>query len=213
MPSMRSWLCAVSLACAACGGGETSGDGGGGGLGGGAAATATATAQLATSTAAGLSTCSELASPPTFAIGTGETCYEPLEDGDTVPRLSGPQGGFHIWASIACANCPPEVILTIGAKVEGETAWMSGPSTLVADIEAQQIAGLFLYLPGPPEVPSIPPEGTAVRVFADATDLAGGSLHAAERLVILGELQLWVPHCETDPMICGQPGGPPCCPR
>lgn len=36
----------------------------------------------------------------TFELGTGETGFEPLADGDALPIISGPQGGCHFWFSV-----------------------------------------------------------------------------------------------------------------
>ena len=38
--------------------------------------------------------------PPKIEIGTGETAFEPLEDGDTIYIVYGPQGGYHFNGSL-----------------------------------------------------------------------------------------------------------------
>jgi hypothetical protein len=38
--------------------------------------------------------------PPQIEIGTGETEFEPLEDGDTIYIVYGPQGGYHFNGSL-----------------------------------------------------------------------------------------------------------------
>ena len=41
---------------------------------------------------------------PAVYIGTGEEFFEPLSEGDQVPIIAGPQGGWHIWQSIETYN-------------------------------------------------------------------------------------------------------------
>jgi hypothetical protein len=38
--------------------------------------------------------------PPMVEIGTGETAFEPLEDGDSIYIVYGPQGGYHFNGSL-----------------------------------------------------------------------------------------------------------------
>lgn len=38
--------------------------------------------------------------PPSLALGTGQTHFEPLTDGDPLDMLRGPQGGFHVFGSL-----------------------------------------------------------------------------------------------------------------
>jgi hypothetical protein len=40
------------------------------------------------------------ASPPSIAVGTGETDFSALKDGDTVQIIEGPQCGHHIWIDV-----------------------------------------------------------------------------------------------------------------
>ncbi len=37
---------------------------------------------------------------PSVELGTGEVGFEPLNDGSTVPLVSGLQGGRHIWGAV-----------------------------------------------------------------------------------------------------------------
>ncbi len=44
------------------------------------------------------------AGPPVVQVGTGQTDYLPLTDGETVQAEQGPQGGHHIWIAVRQQN-------------------------------------------------------------------------------------------------------------
>ncbi len=45
--------------------------------------------------------CGAAERPPGIAceVGTGRFAFEPVRDGDDVPIIFGPQGGYHVWGS------------------------------------------------------------------------------------------------------------------
>lgn len=45
--------------------------------------------------------------PATITIGTGQDSFEALVDGDEVPVIQGPQGGFHIFGSFWATGIEP----------------------------------------------------------------------------------------------------------
>ncbi|NUP11855.1 MAG: hypothetical protein HOW73_37895 [Polyangiaceae bacterium] len=158
------------------------------------------------------SPCGEIANAPAFAIGTGEVCYEALEDGDVVPQMAGPQNGYHLWVALVCADCPRDIIVVTGAKREDADEWLSDTAERVVELKSMQVAGLFAGMPGTPTDPSsFVPEGTPVRLVAEARDLDGTILHSAEKSVVVGPVELWLNQCDPNPDTCGHPGGDPCC--
>jgi hypothetical protein len=158
------------------------------------------------------SPCGVLESPPAFAIGTGEICYEPLVDGQVVPHITGPQGGYHVWAAVVCPACPREVIVNVGAKLADTEEWVTQPGTRVIELKGGQAAGLIAYLTGDTADPmSHLPEGTRLHLVVELSTLEGAPLHAGEKLVELGEIEVWLNQCDPDPTTCGQPGGKKCC--
>jgi hypothetical protein len=179
-------LAALSLsACdgsvSAVGGGGEGGGAGEGGVGGGSA-------------------CTLPAAPPTFAIGTGELCFETIEPGAVVPVVSGPQGGYHVWLAIGCVDC--------GAQVEAEWEALD-PTTMELlpgafwSLEIVELAGswpsaagLIVSLPGVVWDPETPPpaKGTRVLLHVKTTSPA----HEATLEVELGDLVEWDP-CAEDP--------------
>jgi hypothetical protein len=42
-------------------------------------------------------------------VGTGELAYEPLNAGDVVTTVHGPQGGWHIWTAVDVSFSEPQV--------------------------------------------------------------------------------------------------------
>lgn len=141
-----------------------------------------------------VSPCGETPNAPAFEIGTGETCFKPLEPDEVVPRVGGPQGGFHVWGAFLCADCPHKAIVDIGLKVEGSEELVNEESERVVEIDSDQVAGLIALLPGTTENPSSSlPEGTHVRIVISLRSLDGEPLHEGETTVILGDLELWKP--------------------
>mgnify|MGYP000916825285 CR=1 FL=1 len=158
------------------------------------------------------SPCGEIPSPPEFAVGTGEVCYEPVRNGQVVPHITGPQGGYHVWVSVVCPACPREVVVTVGARHASSGELVAEASTRVIELKSGQAAGLIASLVGSTDDPSSHlPKGTMLRVFAELATLGGEPLHAGEKLVELGELEIWLNLCDPDPATCGQPGGKKCC--
>lgn len=181
------WLFVV-VASAGCGGGETQIDAGGGGAGG------QPSAGGSTEGGSPPSPCGETPNAPEFEIGTGETCFEPLPQAAVVPRVGGPQGGFHVWGAFLCASCPAKVVVKVGLKVAGSEEWAGEPSERVTDVLSAQAAGLIALLPGTMENPSsLLPQGSDVRLVVELADMEGAQLHVGEKIVTLGELELWKP--------------------
>lgn len=204
-------LSVLALLAAGCGSGDAA-DGSGTGAGDPNGATSATTSAGTGGDEQLPSPCGELDNPPEFAVGTGEICYEPLVDGQVVPHITGPQGGYHVWAAVVCPACPREVIVNVGAKFDDTGEWVTPPGTRVIELKGGQNAGLIAYLTGDTADPmSHLPEGTLLRIFVELTKLDGSPLHAGEKLVELGEIEVWLNQCDPDPNTCGQPGGKKCC--
>jgi hypothetical protein len=141
-----------------------------------------------------VSPCGETPDAPAFEIGTGETCFAALAPGAVVPRVGGPQGGFHVWGAFLCADCPHKVIVDIGLKLVGSEELVNEESERVVEVDSDQVAGLIALLPGTTENPSSSlPEGTDVRIVIAVRSMQGEPLHESEATVTLGDLELWKP--------------------
>jgi hypothetical protein len=76
------------------------------------------------------------AGPPVVQVGTGETDYLPLTDGETVQAEQGPQGGHHIWIAVRQQNLKQAGSTTTITSVQPGTN-LAGP----------QMAFVFTFLP------------------------------------------------------------------
>ncbi|NUO49416.1 MAG: hypothetical protein HOV80_11225 [Polyangiaceae bacterium] len=184
---------------------------------GGGTDTSTATASAASTAAAGPeeqrpSPCGETPNAPEFEIGTGEVCYEPLVEGQVVPHITGPQGGYHVWAAVLCPACPPKVSATVFATLAETGENVGEVTTRVIELKSGQAAGLLAYLLGSTADPaSHLPEGTELLVHVELATLAGEPLYAGQRLEVLGPVEIWLNQCDPEPSTCGTPGGLKCC--
>jgi hypothetical protein len=141
--------------------------------------------------------CEAPTSPAAFELGTGDTCFERLTPGQTITVFAGPQGGYHVWTSLGCSDCPAKTILEYGVKTADTRAWINdAPVKLVATLGpgpwAQQ-AGLRSFLPGDSfsdkEANARPPVGLHVLLTMRALDAGNAEIHAAEIPLVLGETE------------------------
>ena len=182
----------LALSAIGCDGSATSSDGTGGGGGGPAPIV-----------------CDPPPSAPTFALGTGEACYEPLVDGQVVPEQAGPQAGYHFWAAIGCTDCGTEVLLRYTLLDPATMQAIPGTSPLneryatLLGTDWPQAAGIQIGLPGyaddPANDPPLP-KGTEILLQLSVFDAATGStkLHDAEVTIELGDIVSWDP-CDLHP--------------
>lgn len=211
---------AVALTTAiACSSVEAGSGGGGNTTGSGAAGGGTTSSSSSSSGSGGSGggpACVDPPDPQVFEVGSGQTCFERLTPGQTVPVMSGPQGGYHVWLGIGCADCGDHAILRYGVKDPATHDWVAGTheNTVVTPLDPagwHQFAGLQAFLPGVHWDPtSALPKGTHVLLSATVLDDAMAVKHAAEVEIVLGETESWYPPCDTGPN-CGAPGALPCC--
>lgn len=202
---------------AGAGGAGNGGSAGAAGGSAGAAGSAGSAGSGATAGAAGAPACVTPPEPQVFETGTGQQCFERLTPGQVVPMIQGPQGGFHLWLAIGCADCAASTLVEIGVKDMATGTFYPGyPGPQKQVIQPSpgpwgQRAGLTAPLPGTAWDPeSQLAKGTHVLLSASVLDLQTSAvIHGADVEVVLGDIQQWNP-CSSDPS-CGQPGGPPCC--
>jgi len=86
------------------------------------------------------------AGSPVVQVGTGQSDYLPLTDGQTVQMEQGPQGGHHIWIAVRQENLKQAGSITTITSVQTSTG-LSGPKmAFVFDFEEDQ--GGFCKLAG-----------------------------------------------------------------
>ena len=148
--------------------------------------------------------CDAPASPDSFEVGTGELCFERLPEGE-LPLFAGPQGGYHLFAAIGCADCEDEVTFSY-VVLDPETDELF-PGTYpdnqwvvpMVDSEGwKQAAGMQIGMPGFQwdDTDPAPPKGTPLRLRVSVTDGAG--TREADLDFVLGDTLDWSP-CDAHP--------------
>jgi hypothetical protein len=118
-------------------------------------------------------------------LGTGGTSFVPVADGDSVPIIHGPQGGYHIWGSVQARYVDPFCVkLRFTLTPDGATA----PFTVRTDtvdltgtsdgLSVGQHVGTQVFLPDPTMV-----QGKPCHWHLDVTD-AEGRTGADEHLIV-----------------------------
>lgn len=149
--------------------------------------------------------CDPPSDPAEFEVGTGEECFERLDAGGAIPLMNGPQGGYHLFVAVGCADCPEEVRISYGARdpQTGEALAGTYESEEVKELggdDWHQTAGIQLSMPGLSwdETSDPPPaKGTPLVLWAEAKDKSGSSIHTAEIALTIGATVQWDP-CEGD---------------
>lgn len=65
-------------------------------------------------------------------LGTGVLGFQPISDGDRVPIVHGPQGGYHVWGAVLCryvATARLKLLFTL-SLVEGNRPIGMVPATV-----------------------------------------------------------------------------------
>jgi hypothetical protein len=86
------------------------------------------------------------AGPPVVQVGTGQTDYLPVTDGQTVQMEQGPQGGHHIWIAVRQHNLRQSGSTTTITSAQPGTG-VAGPRTAVV-FTFDQDEGGFCKLAG-----------------------------------------------------------------
>lgn len=195
----------LPLLLLACGGSASSVEGAGGaGATASGATTSTSSSAQGGGGQGGGGECADPPDPGVFEVGTGELCFERLSAGQTIPVISGPQGGYHLWAAVLSPDCGPQTVISYATRdvvTHAELGWEN--SSVVAPFgPAGRVVGLQAPLPGAPWDPdNVLPKGTHVLLWVGERDAAGNLLREAEIEVVLGDEIYWDP-CATDPDQC-----------
>lgn len=152
--------------------------------------------------------CTAPDSAESFEAGTGEVCFERVEDGATIPLMEGPQGGWHIWLAVGCSDCGTSARLRAVVTDPTDGAEIVPTTEVYLDLSTDawpQVAGIQLSMPDPYEVGSKSLEGTPLSIHVEALDPETAEpIHAVDLSAVLGATQYWDP-CDANP------DGPDCC--
>lgn len=150
----------------------------------------------------GASACGAPEGEATFVVGTGELCFEPMKTGDVVAQYSGPQGGYHMFASIGCSDCGEGSVVKLSALSTETGEPLSFSNEFIGDFKGgpmPSLIGLQVSMPGVSWDPEMPPlsEGDSVRVDVEITKDAE-VLHAESLVLTVGKTLQWSP-CTAHP--------------
>lgn len=207
---------------AACGSTISAGDGEGGSGGDEPSSTASGPGATGgtTGTGTGVTTgtggappsCDPPSSPQTFEIGTGETCFERIADGAEIPMMQGPQGGYHLWVAVGCADCqsPAHIRFGVDDPSTGMPIANTAATEQFVDLKGDvwpQRAGLIDGLPGlswDPEYDPPLPKGTPIRLWLQVLDAGSAVIHEDAIDLTIGDTVVWDP-CAENPNheLCG----------
>jgi hypothetical protein len=129
----------------------------------------------------------------TVAVGTGDAAYVPLQPGDAVTMVHGPQGGWHILGSALVQNSAPIVSLHFTIHTLDGGALIADNTYRVLLVEnppcGGSFPGMYAYLnvsalaEGEADTPPELLGGARLKMRIEATDDEGG-LGAGEIEVI-----------------------------
>jgi hypothetical protein len=103
------------------------------------------------------------AGPVTLALGTGETAFTPIHDGDTLYLARGCQGLQHVWTSLRATGIAPRgVHVSLAFERVSDGAMVSAPFDLAITFTPDatgayaDLSGLMLVVPVPSDALSMP---------------------------------------------------------
>lgn len=155
---------------------------------------------------------------PSFVLGTGETAYASLADGDGIEMTNGPQGGWHLWTGGSLTAMGPTLEITgstvtvtrtatkIGGNGQAQVVDLSDPAFGTWDAVgcSGTFAGVFTFLDD-----FVPPTGTStleiicnlegeeLEFVVDVKDVASGAVASDTRVVRARLDDLNVPACAS----------------
>jgi len=106
---------------------------------------------------------------PTVDIGTGESSFEPLTDGQDVTLVRGSQGGHHMWMSLRVDGLDPQKVwLDADVELEGERFRSRNITALTSEGDQDYLVGWPLVMTDPARV-----DGKVVKILVTLTDQDG----------------------------------------
>lgn len=127
------------------------------------------------------------AGPARLEVGAGEAAFEAFDDGDLVPLVMGPQGGYHVPVSVRVAGLDPRgTILDLRLTRDRDGATVSQTFVVRVSLEAlptglAEAWGLTLVVPEPDQAVE-EPLTLRVRV-TERAESGGRTLELERRLV------------------------------
>jgi hypothetical protein len=79
-------------------------------------------------------------------VGTGESEFAPLADGDTVAKQHGPQGGYHVWISLRIDGKVPDPVEVELTATQGDA--IVSRATSIVSPRPEQAPSTAVTIPG-----------------------------------------------------------------
>lgn len=134
---------------------------------------------------------------PTVEVGTGADAFTPVTEGDAIPIIFGPQGGWHLWGAFRDTGLDPVVTVSYTIRRAADDAPLSDSLFTVATVRDGECAGTFAGLQGvltlehvdhaPEDNPETLLDGVEVVLRIALEDVAG--LTAADEVTLVAEAQ------------------------
>ena len=152
--------------------------------------------------------CVAPADPAVFEIGTGEACFERLADDAAITLWSGPQGGYHLFLAVGCADCGDAIVVRSSVLDPATSTPIDG--TYVNAVFAElvdwggwpQHAGIQVTMPGIQwDLENDPPlaEGTPIVLAVELLESDETTvIHEVQRSFVVGPTLAWDP-CDLHP--------------
>jgi hypothetical protein len=141
---------------------------------------------------------------PDVQLGSGQTDYLPLTDGQTLSLEKGPQGGHHIWVAVRMKNLKQAGSTTTVSGVQPDTKLAPPPTGVVFTYGYDKggyckLSGITFRLDDPSDPFNFYKQflGKPLDVSVVVKDLSGASGTASAHIVILPKIVC--PPGDTDP--------------
>ena len=126
---------------------------------------------------------------PTLEIGLGVGAFTPVADGDPMPLIHGPQGGWHLEIGLLATHIDAGDLITgsLEGTIDGERVAISAPwLDMRCDEEAGGLVSWSTRLIYPTET-SEELDGLTTEITASVTDLRGITVSTSRTFVIQDE--------------------------
>lgn len=84
----------------------------------------------------------EISGPTSIDVGTGQFQFEPVEEGEKLPIVAGPQGGYHVWLAVRVHNMDPRQL-----RLDSQLYDAEPPEDTGMPLEPDPVGESFFFYP------------------------------------------------------------------
>jgi hypothetical protein len=126
------------------------------------------------------------AAAPSCELGTGASSFIAVHDGDRVPIIFGPQGGYHVWGSVRAKGLSSKRVV-LRYRLTAASGVMLDPVSVVVDLAPapdggdaglSQSVGTRVFVQDPAAI-----RETTVAMSVTATDPEGRTCESSRSIV------------------------------